>query len=177
MTQTLQTYPSAYEDFLVHFHATRDFFECHEILEDYWLSDNKDVRWLMLIQTAVALYHERQGNKRGAVRLIDKVLRHTKAHPGRLEELSVDENKLQHQLIERRASISSGDSYEPMALPVVDSALLRKCRLYAESLGLEWNADDRGAGPDLIYKHRRRDRSEVIEAREASLIHRRENRT
>lgn len=32
-------YPEAYVAFLHEFHTTRDYFECHEILEEYWKED------------------------------------------------------------------------------------------------------------------------------------------
>ncbi len=32
-------YPNAYLDYLVYFHGHRDYFECHEVLEEYWKKD------------------------------------------------------------------------------------------------------------------------------------------
>ena len=29
-------YPTEYIQFLIHFHGDYDYFECHEILEEYW---------------------------------------------------------------------------------------------------------------------------------------------
>jgi len=31
-------YPEPYLEYLIQFHAERDYFECHEILEEYWKS-------------------------------------------------------------------------------------------------------------------------------------------
>lgn len=53
-------YSESYIDYLIHFQATRDYFECHEIMEEYWLENDRDKKWLTLIQLAVAVYHERQ---------------------------------------------------------------------------------------------------------------------
>ncbi|MCD2486520.1 DUF309 domain-containing protein, partial [Staphylococcus aureus] len=50
-------YPKAYIDYLVEFHATRDYFECHEILEEYWKEDPPKKRkryWVGFIELAVA---------------------------------------------------------------------------------------------------------------------------
>ncbi len=61
-------YPKAYIDYLVEFHATRDYFECHEILEEYWKEDPPKKRkryWVGFIQLAVALYHHRRQNTAG----------------------------------------------------------------------------------------------------------------
>ncbi len=70
-------YPKAYVAFLHEFHTTRDYFECHEILEEFWKEDPPDQRkkyWVGLIQLAVALYHQRRGNGKGAKRLISNSL-------------------------------------------------------------------------------------------------------
>ena len=29
-------YPEAYTDYLCYFHGARDYFECHEVMEEYW---------------------------------------------------------------------------------------------------------------------------------------------
>ena len=29
-------YPEAYIEYLMYFHGNRDYFECHEVLEEYW---------------------------------------------------------------------------------------------------------------------------------------------
>ncbi|KPC99353.1 hypothetical protein LR69_02339 [Geobacillus sp. BCO2] len=63
-------YPNAYIEYLVHFHSDRDYFECHEILEEHWKQDGRNKGWLVLIQMAVAFYHYRRGNTSGALRLI-----------------------------------------------------------------------------------------------------------
>ena len=68
-------YPKAYILYLVHFHGDRDYFECHEILEEHWKEmDPKDrmSHWVGLIQIAVAVYHERRENRQGAIRTLTK---------------------------------------------------------------------------------------------------------
>lgn len=54
----IKLYPKAYIDYLVYFHGLRDYFECHEVLEEHWKKDDKAERkkyWVGLIQIAVAL--------------------------------------------------------------------------------------------------------------------------
>ena len=58
-------FPQKYIEYLVHFHGDRDYFECHEILEEYWKkidNGNKESIWVGLIQLAVANYHHRRKN-------------------------------------------------------------------------------------------------------------------
>lgn len=53
------------------------YWECHELLEDYWLEDIGDsarlVYWAV-IQVATALYHARDGNLSGAQGMHSKAL-------------------------------------------------------------------------------------------------------
>src|SRR5206468_212015 len=47
--------------------------ECHETLESLWLEEAEPLRRLYqgILQVGVALYHQRRGNYRGALRLLD----------------------------------------------------------------------------------------------------------
>lgn len=73
-----------YLDFLFEFHMTRDYFECHEIMETYWKSQpafpDKKQAEVALLQLAVGLYHWRRGNYEGALYELKRVqenLEHT----------------------------------------------------------------------------------------------------
>ena len=50
----------------------REWFECHETVEDLWIGEGGEVRdfYQGLIQIAVALHHWRNGNFGGAVSLV-----------------------------------------------------------------------------------------------------------
>jgi len=50
----------------------REWFECHETLEELWIGEEGEVRdfYQGLIQIAVALHHWRNGNFGGAVSLL-----------------------------------------------------------------------------------------------------------
>lgn len=54
----------------------REFFECHEILEELWKVQEEPDRQLTqgIIQIAVAYHHALRANHRGAVKLIRKGL-------------------------------------------------------------------------------------------------------
>lgn len=51
---------------------SRDWFECHETVEDLWIGESGEVRDLYqgIIQIAVALHHWRNGNFGGAISLL-----------------------------------------------------------------------------------------------------------
>lgn len=52
---------------------SRDWYNCHETLEDLWLGETGEVRNLLqgALQIAVALHHWRNGNYGGAVSLLE----------------------------------------------------------------------------------------------------------
>ena len=54
----------------------REFYECHEVLEDLWMETVGDERpyYQGLIQTATAFYHLENGNLAGARKLFDSGL-------------------------------------------------------------------------------------------------------
>ena len=56
---------------------TREFFECHEVLEEIWTPTVQPERWFLqsLIHFAVGFYHHERGNTVGAVRQLRKGLR------------------------------------------------------------------------------------------------------
>ena len=49
----------------------QQFFECHEVLEDFWRQQQTDDRQLTqgIIQIAVGYYHLSQNNKPGSIKL------------------------------------------------------------------------------------------------------------
>ncbi len=50
-----------------------DWFECHETLEELWVGEEGETRdfYQGVLQVAVALNHWREGNFRGAVRVLE----------------------------------------------------------------------------------------------------------
>jgi predicted metal-dependent hydrolase len=55
----------------------REFYECHEVLEDVWRPLEGEERFFLqaLIHFAVGFYHHEQGNREGAERQLRKALR------------------------------------------------------------------------------------------------------
>jgi len=51
-----------------------DWFECHETLEELWVGEKGELRdfYQGVLQIAVALYHWRNGNLKGALGLLEK---------------------------------------------------------------------------------------------------------
>lgn len=157
-------YPKEYIDYLVHFHGNRDFFECHEILEEYWKSEDERLdRWVVLIQLAVGLYHHRRGNFRGSQKMLESCLRRMAPHD--FKELGLDFQGMQSLLQERIERIKQGKEYTDMNLVLDDSSLLETCINECNRRGFIWQQPSSDK-EELIHRHTLRDRTEIIQARE-----------
>lgn len=61
--------------FCTYFNGNQDYFECHEVLEEYWKEiapGDKEHALVGFIQLATAMYHWRRGNVKGASRTLFK---------------------------------------------------------------------------------------------------------
>ncbi|WP_169911191.1 DUF309 domain-containing protein [Evansella clarkii] len=170
-----RNYPEAYLEYLFHFHATRDFFECHEVMEEYWKA-NKNIRWLALIQIAVAVYHERAGNMPGSLRLYRKVLCHIRKDPEIFAGLGINTDELTSIVRLRIKNIIEEGVYEPLNLPISDPELIKNCKDICARAELDWCTSENLDDNELIFRHKLRDRSEVIEERLASLTNKQRER-
>ena len=172
-------YPKAYIDFLVYFHGARDYFECHEILEEYWKQhdpNNRSSVWVGLIQVAVALYHHRTGNFNGSYRLLYKAINNIDKHRKQITALGLDFEQMSIILKERLAEINDRKKYYSINLPIQDENLLETCKEQCLFLGLNWNDESDFANHSLIYKHSMRDRSKIKKEREKQLSIRKNER-
>lgn len=64
-----------YVEYCTFFNGNQDYFECHEVLEDYWKKvapSNKKHPLVGYIQLAAGMYHWRRNNVMGAIRLLKK---------------------------------------------------------------------------------------------------------
>ncbi|WP_171051706.1 DUF309 domain-containing protein [Alteribacter natronophilus] len=168
-------YPEEYKQYLLYFQAERDLFECHEIMEDKWKEDRQD-HWLALIQLAVALYHHRQGNFPGAVRLLKKVIIAGEKRSDVFRSLGIDTAEWLRLLRRRLAVLEKGEPYTSFNLPFRDSKLEEEMIERSRTAGFSWGKPESSLDRALVYKHSLRDRSEVIQARETSLRKKRKER-
>lgn len=166
----MRDYPEAYRDYLIQFHATRDFFECHELLEEYWKKlppsePDRDV-WVGLIQIAVASYHHRRGNRSGARKMFGQAAGRLKRDA--LGRLGLDGEALLRIVGGRIAELDAHPEsapYREFDLPFADHALLQCCMEESKRRGLEWGTPSPMEDRRLIDRHTLRDRSDIIEAR------------
>lgn len=161
-------YPNAYIRYLVHFHGNRDYFECHEILEEFWKQEdagNKMSVWVGLIQLAVSCYHYRRSNYTGAKKTLEKAIKVFNKEGKALSRLGLNKSELFSILMDCLNQIEQKRPYKSFNLPINDPLLLRKCQMLCSELGFIWFSDSDINNPSLVHRHKLRDRTEVIEDR------------
>ncbi|ARK25891.1 hypothetical protein SporoP37_15270 [Sporosarcina sp. P37] len=158
-------YHPLFLQFIVYFNDNQDYFECHEVLEEYWKEQedfSKDHPLTGYILMATGLYHWRRGNIAGASRTLNKALVRFREMPVQfsdyLEEVALDEviDQLEYCL----TRIESGAGFRSFQLPV--------------SRGLQMEADNFKPqlsllpkdSASVIHKHMQRDRSDILLQRE-----------
>lgn len=165
-------YPNAYIEYLVHFHGNRDYFECHEVLEEHWKEDQPKERkayWVGLIQIAVGLYHHRRNNWNGAQRMMTNALSILDKEKEALSVLGLDPEKTTMLLRKKVKEIQNKVPYQSIDLPISDKNLLKECIEYCKKHQTPWGSVSDMNDEFLLHKHTRRDRSEVITERKKSL--------
>lgn len=169
----IDDYPFEYIYYLAEYYGSRDYFECHEIMEQYWKEDPRSPYaqcWLVLIRIPVALYHARRGNWAGAVKLMRKAAE--EADPVLFNELGLDGDKLAQLLSRTAREWQSADRvYTDIELPITDEQLLQAARQRCRELGYTWGTPGMDVDDNIIHRHTTRDRTDVIVARAESAKH------
>ncbi|MEX2461313.1 MAG: DUF309 domain-containing protein [Paenibacillaceae bacterium] len=175
----MQQYPEPYIEYLIYMHTNRDFFECHEVLEEYWKgvpASPLRQAWHGLIQIAVALYHQRRGNRVGARKMLESAIPNlSKDH---MEKLGLEAGALSELLIKRleQLQLNPDAKFIDLNFPFADPELLSLCQRHPLAANKLWLAQSDLLDPCLIHKHTLRDRSGVIKARQKQFVIRQQNR-
>lgn len=166
------TFPQEYIDYLVHFHGNRDYFECHEILEDYWKNvdiGNKESIWVGLIQLAVANYHHRRGNFNGASKTLQKSLQILTLNKEELRRLGIEFTLLVTQMNEQLIQIENNQDYQSMILPIHSKSLVKQCVNRSLELNMKWCSESETNDLQIVHRHAYRDRTSVMDERKKAL--------
>ncbi|MFJ8261362.1 DUF309 domain-containing protein [Rummeliibacillus sp. NPDC094406] len=148
--------------FLTYFNGNQDYFECHEVLEEYWKEvaprDKKHplTGW---IQLATGLYHWRRENFKGAHTILNKAERTLNAsiYDSFLEEINT--SNLLHQIHLTQEKVNN---HEPYICWYID--------IQSPDLKLKVEHSIATLPPSDTYflqnKHMLRDRSNILLARQ-----------
>lgn len=147
--------------FIVYFNENQDFFECHEVLEDYWKSiphRTKEHPLATYILLATSLYHWRRGNTVGALRSLEKAFVRFKTmvatYPNFTQDINFDQ--LVHDIEHSISLIKDEQPFSSFSLEINSSALNLKVLEMTKSLELLPFGSDA-----VIHKHMLRYRSDI----------------
>lgn len=172
-------YPRPYIEYLIYFHGLRDYFECHEVLEEHWKQDKVGERqayWVALIQVAVGFYHHRLNNFNGAERMIGNALQLIQQEQQAITELGIDYDKMLEALQHELTAIRTKQPYSSIELPLIDDQLKEYCKKKCLELDCMWARESDLTDEAIIRKHALRDRSDVITQRKKQLHERQKRR-
>lgn len=177
----VSAFPEAYVQYLLYFHGERDYFECHEVLEEYW-KNNPDSplreAWVGLIQVAVGMYHERRHNFRGAYKMLASALQKLTDRDLRKLGIAAEEFRdiLAHRLEQLTGERQADHVFRDINIPLVDEELIIMCKEQCAMQGVEWGRPSDLSAEYLVHKHKLRDRSDVVAERSAQLAQRQQLR-
>jgi predicted metal-dependent hydrolase len=164
-------YPEEFIAYLAEFFGSRDYFECHELMEALWKKEKGTGRegcWLVLVRIAVAQYHARRGNGEGAYKLLAKAA--AEVDPPRMNGIGLAGERLAAMLRDKVAGWGSPADvrYEDFELPIADPSLLQAARELCAERGWKWGTPIGEVSAEIVHRHLRRDRSDVVAARKAA---------
>lgn len=154
-----------YVDYCTYFNGNQDYFECHEVLEEYWKEaapGDKDHVLVGLVQLATGMYHWRRGNFNGSARILTKSLHNLQRNRSSDFLQPLDGRLLEQQLTDAIEAVNQRKHFQPFKLSILDPELEETVTSKIAELPYE-NEEF------LLHKHMLRDRSEVLEAREAKI--------
>lgn len=148
--------------YLIHFNNEKDYFECHEVGEEYWKSlapKDKTHPLTGWIQLAVGMYHWRRSNYPGALRSF--IRSRAKLADAGIWVEGFDHGQLIKDLNNAIAAVTEREPFGHFDIPVDSQAIQASIAQYMQENPLE--AKD----PHFImHKHRLRDRTSIINLRE-----------
>ncbi len=150
-------FDKAYIEYLIQFHCQRDYFECHEILEERWKLDRKEDRkryWVGLIQIAVGMYHYRRKNWNGARKMFTSAKIIVKEEYCEFAKLGIIVDDLITLLERQLMNIHNRLEYHSISLPLIP-ILLNECCTLSKEAELTWGASSDLTNTLLVHKHKR----------------------
>ncbi|MFF2910492.1 DUF309 domain-containing protein [Paenibacillus sp. NPDC057934] len=129
-------YEPLYLAYLVYFNRDRDYFECHEVLEELWLAKDKDPLYKGLLQVAVGLYHFRNNNVRGGRMMLQGAAAKLENYPA--QTLGIDLAKLVGEVKEYGVRLENfADQpfpYFDLTIDIADHDLAEQVRVAATGI-------------------------------------------
>lgn len=161
--------------YIEYFNGERDYFECHEVLEEYWKEvdpGNKEHPLTAWIQLATGLYHWRRNNFSGALRMLEKSHFKMNLHQDSEFLAGIDVEKLLSDIRRAIKAVENREVFMPFKLQL--SASFFGEVIDTTSLDNKFTETE---SESLIHKHMRRDRSHILQERQVNLEARKKDRS
>lgn len=149
-------------DYCAYFNGNQDYFECHEVLEEYWKDiapGNKEHALVGYVQVATGLYHWRRGNAVGAARILNKAKNTLLQNAQSVFVEFVALDQFLQQIDNALHQIAVDKAFTAFHFPLINAELGNLVAERIKTLPEE--------SPDyLVNKHMLRDRSAILKERE-----------
>jgi predicted metal-dependent hydrolase len=123
-----------YLAYISHFNRDRDYFECHEVMEELWLEEGRSPLLQGLLQAAVGLHHWDNGNRSGATKLMTAALGKLSSYADVV--LGLELSSLRHNLEQSLTALSKmpvDAPFQAFQLEVCDPALNAAVKVWEQS--------------------------------------------
>ena len=150
-----------YVDFCNYFNGNQDYFECHEVLEEYWKEvapGDKEHVLVGLVQLATGMYHWRRRNFSGAAKILTKSLHNIKRNAQSIFLKPINLPLLEKQLLQSISQVAQHKPFHSFKIDIVDDEFKR---LVDKRIREQPKSDEHF----LLHKHMLRDRTEILKAR------------
>lgn len=77
----MEPYSPLYIAFFHYFNTERDYYVCHDVLEELWLEEGREPFYQGLLQVAVGLHHLQNDNQNGAFKMLCSALEKLSLYP------------------------------------------------------------------------------------------------
>lgn len=157
------TFHPLYVDYCIYFNGNQDYFECHEVLEEYWkivAPGDKNHVFVGFIQLATGLYHWRRNNFNGAIRTLQKAYVNFQANENSPYLIPIDKEDLVNHIEKSMIMITHHKPFQSFSITIKDSALQQ---IVQEAIRYLPSQDNHY----IIHKHKLRNRDDILQARES----------
>lgn len=149
-------------DYCAYFNGNNDYFECHEVLEEYWkeIAPKEKLHPLVgYVQLATGMYHWRRSNVTGAARIIEKAILNFELNLNSEFFEFIDLKQLLLIMKNQHRKIQENEPFIHFQLPITDRQLQELVQQRIKTIPLK-------DSHFIFNKHMLRDRTEILEARE-----------
>ncbi|WP_245596141.1 DUF309 domain-containing protein [Paenibacillus taiwanensis] len=105
-------YDRLYVAFVKLFNEERDYYACHDVMEELWLEEGRKPIYQGLLQVAVGLHHWHNGNNAGAVKLWEAALHKLDSYADL--ELGIRLDLLRHDTLRLLEALQRSEDVVPL---------------------------------------------------------------